>query len=154
MIDLKGFADDLSRRMRCDIKFDGDEIALSLQGEGIFIRQDVECERFVLFARLAEFPREESLAAAKASISLNERSALRNAVTIGVAADDDCALVGRSFEPERIDAAIIEAETMDFTSRIPGLRAEFRAEFDKARRAPQPTLPHSDGASDAVVMKL
>lgn len=134
MTNLNGIARDLSRLMRREAAFVDGEIVVLQNGEEIFVCGDDDFDRFVLYSELAKFPKQDRIFAAMASVAVNEMEALRCAVMIGVPLDDDCAIVGRSFECARPDGATLLAEINTFAVHLSRLREAFRIEFETIRQ--------------------
>jgi Tir chaperone protein (CesT) family len=132
---MKDIASELSKRLRSEVRIEDDELSLSFEGEAIRINADTDHDRLVLSAELAKFKERDRVPAAWAAIAVNEKCGFDAAATIGVPPESDTAIIGRSFEPERLDAPALLAEIDDFCLQTRKLRLRFEEECAQAARA-------------------
>jgi hypothetical protein len=131
---MRELANDLSRQMRTETRIENGEIILSHKGVEVCIADDAESGRITIRSELAPFSERDRLAAARASVALNERHSFETATTVGMPMGADAPILGRSFEPDRMDGAELLREIDNFVGRVRDLQPTFIAEFEAAAR--------------------
>ena len=132
MIALSELGKEMSRLSRTAVRFDDNGIVLSQNGKQIRVSEDVESARLVIWAELADGAFPDRLAAAKASIIVNEREAFDRAATIGVPLATGGVIIGRSFEPKDVRGSSLLAEIVDFEEQMQVLETAFQAAYTRA----------------------
>jgi len=137
MRELKAIAEELIRRQRMDVRYSEGGLTIPIDGEDIFVCEDSEHGRVLLWAEVAQRLQTDAPRAAEISIAYNENFSFERAVTLGVSPEADSAILGRGMDAENLDSVRILREARSFRAELEGARAFFRDEL--AKRAPSGT---------------
>jgi hypothetical protein len=96
----------------------GEDIALTLEGETLFVSHAPEFGRFAIWGDVAKLRSDEVSAAARLSLAFNDETSYQEAIVLGVSSESQRAILGRSFDCDSLDAGRLIREAREVATHL------------------------------------